>query len=154
MRIMRINRPEVWAASPFEQLSNLRNEISRLFELPTGEPGQGEFFGGWAPSLDLRESKDHLIATLELPGTKKENIDVAVDNGVLSVSGERTREKRVEEEGCHRAERFYGRFHRTVVLPKPVNADGIKAAYKDGLQTVTMPKTEAARPKQIEVTLG
>jgi HSP20 family protein len=94
------------------------------------------------------------VATVEVPGMKKEDIEVSVHEGVLSVSGERTREAESDEAGVHRSERSYGRFQRTLSLPKPVKASDIKAAYKDGILTITMPKTEEARPKQITVDVA
>lgn len=155
MKLMRYTRPDFWSLSPLDQMTSLRDEINRLFEAPFGElTRSGEFFNGWAPALDLREDKDNLVASVELPGMRKENLDVSVHDGVLSVSGERSRESRSEEGGTYRSERFFGRFHRTVALPKPVKVDAIKATYKDGVLTVTMPKTEEARPKQIEVNVS
>lgn len=155
MKLIRYTRPSLWSASPFEQMASLRNEINRLFEAPFGDIERGgEFFNGWAPALDLREDKDNLVATVELPGMNKKDLDVSVHDGVLSISGERSRESKSEEEGLYRSERYYGRFHRTVALPKPVKVEAIKAAYKDGILTVTLPKTEEARPRQIEVSVS
>jgi len=155
MKLMRYTRPDLWNLSPLDQMTSLRDEINRLFEAPFGELARsGEFFNGWAPALDLREDNDNLVASVELPGMKKEDLDVSVQDGVLSISGERSREDKTEEGGTYRSERYYGRFHRTVALPKPVKLDGIKAAYQDGILTVTMPKTEEARPKQIEVNVS
>ncbi len=155
MKLIRYTRPDLWSVSPFEQMNTLRDEINRLFEMPFGELSRpGEFFTGWAPALDLREDKDHLVATVELPGLKKEDIEVSVHEGVLSVSGERSQEKKSESGETYRSERFYGRFHRTLSLSKPVKVEAIKAAYKDGILTITMPKTEEAKPKQIAVNVG
>ncbi len=155
MRLMRFQRPDPWALAPLEQMNTLRAEINRLFQAPFGDLARtGEMFNGWAPALDLREEKDHLVATVELPGLKKENIEVSVHEGVLSISGERDQEKDMDDAGFYRAERFCGRFHRAVSLPKPVNLEAITASYKDGVLTVTMPKTEEAKPKQIEVSVG
>ena len=155
MKVMRYTRPELWNLSPFEQMASLREEINRLFDSPFGEGTRaGEFFNGWAPALDLREDKENLVATVELPGMKKENLDVSVHDGVLSISGERTRADRSEEGGTYRRERCFGRFHRALALPKPVKVDAIRATYQDGILTVTLPKTEEARPKQIEVNVS
>ncbi len=146
---------DFWSLSPFEQLNALREEINRLFDMPLGSwLAPTEFFRGWAPALDLREDKDNLVVTVELPGMKKEDIEVTVQDGVLSISGERKREQTAEEEGVYRSERYYGRFHRTITLPKPVKEDEVKATYKDGVLTIVLPKTEEAKPKQIEVTVG
>jgi len=155
MKLVRFQRPDLWGFSPFEQLTNLREEINRLFEAPFGELTRAtDFFHGWAPALDLREDKDNVVAEVELPGLKKEDIEVTVHDGVLSVAGERKQEKERSEEGAYRAERFYGRFHRTISLPKPVKAEAVKAAYKDGILTITLPKTEEAKPRQIEVNVS
>lgn len=155
MKPLQLQRRENWPSTPVDQITTLRDEINRLFDAPFGELFRtGEFFGGWVPSLDLVEDKDNLIAQLELPGLRKQDIDVALHEGVLTISGERTKEPAKDESGTHRTERFFGRFHRTVALPKPVKADAIKATYKDGLLTVVMPKTEEAKPKQIAVTVG
>jgi HSP20 family protein len=155
MKLVRFQRPELWGLSPFEQLTDLREEINRLFEAPFGEPTRAtDSFCGWTPALDLHEDKDNLVATVELPGVKKEDIDVTVHEGVLSVAGERKQEKEQSEAGTYRSERFYGRFHRTVSLPKPVKADAVKAVYKDGILTVSLPKTEEAKPRQIEVNVN
>jgi len=141
--------------SPIEQMTSLRDEINRLFEAPFGDLLRAsEFSNGWAPALDLREDKDNLVAVLEVPGMKKEDIEVSVHEGVLSISGERKREVETEEAGVHRSERTYGRFQRTLTLPKPIKVTDIKAGYKDGILTVTMPKTEEAKPKQISVEVA
>jgi len=150
---MRFHRPELWTVSPFEQFQGLREELNRLFELPLGDRA-GECFNVWAPSLDLREDKENLVATIELPGLKKEDIEVSVHEGMLSVSGERRHEKKGGDVEAHRTERFYGRFQRTLSLPKPVKVEAIKAAYKDGILSITLPKTEEAKPKQIQVNVG
>jgi len=144
-----------WGFTPNEQLCQLREEIDRLFEAPMAELSRmGEFFNGWAPALDLREDKDNLIASLEIPGLAKEDIDVSVHEGVLSVSGERRQAQESEGATAHRRERYIGRFQRTISLPKAVKAEAIKATYRDGVLTVTMPKTEEAKPKQIAVSVA
>ncbi len=155
MRLVRYTRPNLWSLPPLEQMTSLRDEINRLFEAPFGDLLRAsEFSNGWTPAVDLREDKDNLVACVELPGMKKENIDVSVHENVLSISGERSREAEVEEGGVHRSERSYGRFQRTLGLPKPVKAADIKAAYKDGVLTITMPKTEEAKPRQITVDIA
>ncbi len=111
-------------------------------------------FNGWAPALDLHEGPNQFTATVELPGLSKENIAVSVHQVVLSISGERAEEKDLANAGFYRAERSTGRFHRAVALPKAVNVEAITATYKDGILTVTLPKTEEAKPKQITVTVG
>ena len=152
MKLMRIQRPEGWNWSPAVQFSNLRDEINRLFEEPFGLlERHADFFNGWTPNLDLYENKDSLVARVELPGMKKEEIEVWFDDGALHIAGERKFEQKEDESATHRLERFYGRFHRTVALPKQVNPDQVKATYEEGVLTVTLPKAEEAKPRQIEV---
>jgi HSP20 family protein len=138
-----------------DQLLNLREEIHRLFESPRSD-GQRttEFFDGWTPAVDLYEDKDSLVVKVELPGLKKEEIEVSVHDGSLSISGERKSATPDSSSQTFRSERFFGRFHRALALPKPVAVDRIKAFYKDCILTVTLPKTEEAKPKQIEISVG
>jgi HSP20 family protein len=155
MNLLRLQRPDSTSWSPFDQLINLREEINRLFDSPFGDVGrQTEFFHGWTPAVDLYEDKDNLFVRAELPGLKKEEIELSMHNGTLSISGERKLEEKESQRETLRSERFLGRFHRTVTLPKPVRVDQIKASYKDGILTVTLPKTEEAKPKQIEVNIN
>jgi HSP20 family protein len=135
-------------------LTTLRDEIDRLFESPLAEFARNsQMFSGWAPVVDLFENKDNFIVKAELPGMKKEDIEISLHEGALLVSGERKREEKFKEGETYREERFYGKFHRSIALPKPVAADQVKAAYKDGVLTVTLPKTEEVKPKQIEVVV-
>ncbi len=104
--------------------------------------------------MDMFEDKDHFTLKAELPGMKKDDINLTLHDGCLTVSGERKGEQKYENAEVHRAERFVGRFQRTLTLPSPVAMDKITAQYKDGILTVTLPKTEEAKPKQIEVKVG
>ena len=152
MRLMRWQRPDLSNWSPFEQLSNLREEINRLFETPLGDGGnQSEFFG-WAPSVDLYEDRDHLVVKAELPGMKKEEIEISLHEGSLIISGERKAETEEGDGESSRSERFFGRFQRALELPTPVDANHVTATYKDGILTVKLPKTEESKPRQISVS--
>jgi HSP20 family protein len=136
----------------FGRLTDLREEIDRLFQVPLAELARGaQLLSVWTPGIDLYEDKDNLYVKAELPGMKREEIDVSLHEGTLSISGERKSEKQHENAEVHRAERFFGRFQRTVTLPTPVAADKVKAQYKDGVLSITLPKTEEAKPKQIDV---
>jgi len=135
-------------------LTNLRDEIDRLFEAPLAElVRNSQLLSGWTPMLDVYEEKDHFTVKAELPGMKKEDIEVAMHEGSLSISGERKSESKHEDSEVYRAERFFGRFQRTVTLPAPVAVDKIQAQYKEGVLTITLPKTEEAKPKRIEVNV-
>jgi HSP20 family protein len=155
MKLIRWQRPELSTWPAFERLSDLRDEIDRLFESPLGELARtSQLLSGWTPALDMHEDKDNIVVKLELPGMKKEDIDVSLRDGGLSISGERKREEKFENAEVYRAERFVGRFQRTVGLPAPVAVDKVKAQYTDGVLTITLPKTEEAKPKQIDVQVN
>ena len=154
MKITRWQRP-VLSTWGFGRLSDFRDEIDRLFEAPLAELSRtSQLLSGWSPALDLHEDKDNVTVKVELPGMKKEDIEISLHNGCLSISGERKGEEKFENSEVYRSERFFGRFQRTVTLPTPVASDKVKAQYKDGILTITLPKTEEAKPKQIAVTVN
>lgn len=151
MNLIRIRRPESWV-SPLDRLTNLRDEINRLFDAPFGEFGrESEVFTGWSPALDVYEDKDTIMVKVELPGMKKEQIELSLHDNTLTISGERKTERAENSDNASRSERFLGRFQRTVTLPKPVDPNKVNARYKDGILTVTLSKTEESKPRQIEV---
>lgn len=155
MRLMRLHNPGLDVWGPLGQLTGVRDELNRLFGSTFGELARpSDLFGMWTPPLDLYEGKDAFVVRAELPGMKKEDIEISLHDGVLSVSGERKSESHSEEAEVHRRERFVGRFQRSLDLPKPVKAQEVKAAYKDGILTITLPKTEEAKPRQIEVSVS
>lgn len=155
MRLTRWQRPQLTVWDPFRQLSSLRDEIDRLFESPlsTLTEATQPFLNGWSPAVDVSQDKDNITLRAELPGMKKEEIDISLHDGVLTLSGERKAEQTHEEADACRSERFLGRFQRTLTLPSLVDADKAKASYKDGILTVVLPKAEEAKPKQIEVNV-
>ena len=142
MKLMQYQRPSV-AWPTFGRLANLQDELDRLFESP---------LTGWAPALDVHEDKDSFSIRVELPGMRREDIEVSLQDGALVISGERKEEKVTEGTEVHRQERFYGRFSRALTLPSAVAGDKVKAQYKDGILTVTLPKAEEAKPKAITVS--
>ena len=148
MSLIKYYNPDLTTWSPF---SNLRDHFNRLFDLGA-QPADS--FGNWSPVLDASEDKEKYTVAVELPGLKKEDLNVVVHDGVLTISGERKSEKETKEGTVHRSERFYGKFSRSVSLPQAVKADQVKASYKDGVLTVEVPKAEEAKPKSIEVTVS
>ena len=146
---MRLTRISTWPA--MGRLTDLRSEIDRLFEAPLARTS--EFFG-WTPAFDVYEEQDNFVVKAELPGMKKEDINVSLQDGTLIISGERKGETKDEGAEVFRAERYFGKFQRTVSLPATVAVNNVKAEYKDGILTVTLPKSEKAKPKQIEVKVG
>jgi len=155
MNIVKWQRPTLTTWPSFGRLSDLRDEIDRLFESPLTELTRtSNLLSGWTPALDVYEDKDNYTVKAELPGMKKEEIEVSLHEGTLSISGERKSESKHEDAEVYRAERFFGRFQRTVSLPSAVAVDKVKAAYKDGILTITLPKTEEAKPKHIDVAVN
>ena len=153
MSLIRYQAPNLAPWSALNRWSNLREELNSLFELPLwstfGRPGQ--LFTGWSPALDLYQSSDNVIAVVELPGMRKEDIDISLHDGTLTISGERKRENSSNGE-AERTERYIGRFRRSIALPTRVDANKVGATYRDGILTVTLPKAEEAKPKQIQVS--
>jgi HSP20 family protein len=124
--------------------------MDRLFDFtyPSRDTG---LFSGWSPSLDLYDDKDAFVVSVELPGMKKEEIDISLHDGVLTVSGERKHERENKEGQTFRSERYFGKFQRSVSLPASVDASSVKASYKDGILSISLPKAEEAKPRQISV---
>jgi HSP20 family protein len=142
MKLMQYQRPAL-AWPTFGRLTSLQDELDHLFESP---------MTGWAPALDVHEDKEAFSIRAELPGMKREDIEVSLQDGALIISGERKAEQVHEGTEVHRQERFYGRFTRALTLPTAVAGDKVKAQYKDGILTVTLPKAEEAKPKAITVS--
>lgn len=111
-------------------------------------------FGAWAPPVDIFERQDQLIIRAEVPGVRKEDMDVRIENGVLTLHGERRQETDVKEENAHRLERLYGAFTRSFSLPTTVDAAKVAATYKDGILEVSVPKAETAKPKRVEINVA
>jgi HSP20 family protein len=141
MKLVQYERPAL-AGFGFGRLTGLQDEIDRLFEVERA----------WAPALDVQEDKDNFRVSVELPGLKREDIQVSLEEGALVISGERKTETLDEGIAVHRQERYYGKFSRVLALPSAVAEDKVKAAYKDGILTVTLPKAEEAKPKTIAVS--
>lgn len=132
---------------PFPGLKAFEDTMNRLFTEPNGDRP-------WVPAVDIRENEQELVLTADVPGLKFEDIDVRIENGTLSVKGERKFESSNEKNGWHRVERRYGAFQRVFDLPDTVETEGVKADYKNGVLTVVLPKKEIAKPKQIKVQVN
>src|SRR5690348_10908381 len=153
--LARWQRPEFSVWPGFGRLTNLRDEIDRLFDAPLAELARSsQLLSGWTPAFDVYEDKDNVYVRAELPGMRKEDIDLSLHNGSLSISGERKADEQFKDAEVYRAERFFGRFQRTITLPTTVAVDKIKAQYKDGILSVTLPKAEEAKPKHIDVSVS
>jgi len=130
-----------------------RDEMNRLFDVswPTRDTG---LFSGWSPALDVFDDKDSFVVTCELPGMKREEIDISIHNGTLTISGERKLEREEKEGETFRSERYFGKFQRSVTLPASVEPASVKASYKDGILQVELPKSEEAKQKHIQINVG
>lgn len=105
----------------------------------------------WTPAVDIAQHDNEFVVKVELPGINKDDVKITLESNILTIRGEKKEETNVKEENYHRVERTYGSFQRSFKLPTTVKADNIDAMYKDGILTVTLPKAEEAKPKQIEV---
>jgi HSP20 family protein len=133
-------------------LRNLREEMDHLFEsFITPNLRRPEAGALWSPAVDLKENSENFVVTAELPGMNKDDIQVEVENNLLTIRGERKFEKKEEHENYHFVERSYGSFYRSFMLPAKVNAEAIVAEYKDGILHVTLPKREEVKPKKVEI---
>ena len=144
---------QLW--NPFQELENMLDRYSRGDNRELRKTGDSEFsFADWAPSVDIDESDERYLIRADLPGVDKKDIEVNLDNGVLSIRGE----KHVESETGkgskrHRTERFHGTFARSFTLPVSVKADKVDASYKDGVLKLVIPKAEDAKPKAIDIKI-
>ena len=146
---------------PFRDLSSIQDEMNQMFDRVFGRgsgAGSGAREGGlatstwtWAPAVDISERKDAYLVTVEVPGIRPEEIEVTLEDGLLTIQGERHLEEDSSDQQYHRVERRYGTFRRSITLPSQVKADAIEASCSDGLLRVVVPKAESAMPKKIDV---
>lgn len=137
---------------PFRDLLSIQSEMNRLFGSTYGNVVDStEATGSWSPSLDIYQGEDGLTAIVELPGMTHGDVDISVEDNVLTIKGERKFYDEVSEEKFHRIERRYGQYLRRISLPQHSDTGAIEAAMKDGLLTIRVPKSEQALPKRIEV---
>ena len=157
MSLIRYQTPRTAMWPSLNRWANLRDDLDTLLELPflTGGMPQAQLFTGWTPALDLYQNNDNVVAIVELPGMRKEDIEISLHDGMLTIGGERkSDEGGGNGENAARTERFTGKFRRSITLPTRVDANKVNATYKDGLLTVTLPKAEEAKPKQIQVNVS
>ncbi len=150
MIFRRINYPFHNLRSTFEDLQRMRNEMARLFDQATGRSFRTKTAGVFPP-VNITEDKDNFFVRAELPGLKAEELNIALIGNNLTISGERKIPSEGDNVRYHRREREAGSFNRVIALPRDVEADNVEAALVDGILTVTVPKAEVAKPKQITV---
>jgi HSP20 family protein len=138
---------------PFRELSQLQDRLNRVF----GESAQDAVLnrGDWLPPVDIHENEQHeIVLTADMPGVRREDLDIRVENNTLTIRGERKREQETAKENYHRVERLYGSFTRSFSLPSTVNTEKVNAEFKDGVLKVTLPAREEARPRQIQIQVN
>src|SRR5882757_97074 len=138
---------------PFRSHS-LQNQLTRLFSEAFERSSDESSITTWAPAVDIFETEHELVVKADLPDIKPEELDIRVENNILTIRGERKFEKKVDEKNYLRVERAYGSFARSFSLASTVNTDAIKADYKDGVLTLSVPKREEAKPKRIKVNVN
>jgi HSP20 family protein len=154
MAIVRF-RPFGTAVDPFREFGEVQHEMNRLFD---NFLGRGSQSGGmervWAPAVDMYETKDELVVAAELPGLNEKDIHLSITGDMLTLRGERHWNQETKQDTYYRSERWYGKFERTLPLPVPVQADKVKASYREGVLTVKLPKVEEIKPKEIKIDVA
>jgi HSP20 family protein len=141
--------PAVVRFDPFRDITSLRDEMNRLF---TRTLGEGSSAGSaWTPAVDIFDAAEAIVLKAELPGLSADDIDIEIDENVLTLKGERRFEEKVEEGRYYRVERAYGAFQRSVTLPQGVKPDEITANFEHGVLTVRVPKADEVKPRKIAV---
>ena len=138
---------------PFRGAQTLQDQINRLFGEVFDRSTQESNLSTWAPPVDIHENEHELIVKADLPGMDPKDLDIRVENNILTIRGERKFEERANEKNSLRVERAYGSFSRSFSLANTVNSEAIKADYQNGVLTLTIPKREEAKPKQIKVNV-
>ena len=141
---------------PFRNMSDIQGEVNRLFDSFLGRPtaaAVGSSVRMWAPVLDMHETKDDLVLDFELPGVSEKDVSLSITGDLLTVKGERGLTREAKEENTYHTERVYGKFERSVQLPMPVQAEKVKATYRDGVLEVRLPKAEEVKPKAIKIDI-
>jgi HSP20 family protein len=140
---------------PLRTFNSLQEQFSRLFDDPSFRvTGNDSALTAWSPAVDIYETEQELVMRADLPDLSEKDIDVRVENNMLTIRGERKIEKNLSEDNYLRMERAYGSFSRSFSLPNTVNTEQIKADYRNGVLTVTLPKREDSKPKQVKVSVS
>jgi len=139
---------------PLHGATTMQDQINRMFSEGVGHAGQESNLTPWAPAVDIYETENELVIKADLPDVNPQNLDIRVENNILTIRGERKFESKVNEDNYLRIERAYGSFSRSFSLANSVKTEAIKADYQNGVLTLSLPKREEAKPKQIKVTVG
>jgi HSP20 family protein len=137
---------------PFRELRSLQDEMNRVFLTNFSRGEESDLRrGAWSPSVDIFENKDQIVLEAELPGMKPEDVNISIENNVLTIYGERQFEKKDEQDNFHRVERSYGSFTRSFTLPPTVSSENAEADFENGMLRLTLAKREEAKPRRIEI---
>ncbi len=140
---------------PFRDLRGLQDEVNRLFSGTFSRGSQDEILrGAWSPSVDIYEGKDEIVLEAELPGMNAEDVNISIENNIITIGGERRFEKKDETDNYHRVERSYGSFTRSFTLPPTVSSENAQAEFVNGVLRLTLAKREEAKPRRIEIKAG
>ena len=139
---------------PSRGAMTLQEQLSRMFGNVLEHPAEESNLTAWAPPVDIYETENELVVKADLPEVNPQDLDIRVENNILTIRGERKFEKKVNEENYLRMERAYGSFSRSFSLASSVNSEEIKAEYQNGALTLHIPKREETKPKQIKVSVG
>ena len=139
---------------PAREVDSLQSEVNRVFDAFFGYGGTRGANRRWIPAMDLVETGDQLVLRADLPGLTKDDLDIEVKDGVLTVSGERKAEHEEKTEGFYRMERVFGTFSRSLTLPKGVDANRVEAEFDNGVLELRIPKPEDAKPQRVQIGAG
>ena len=143
---------------PMRDFMTVQDEMNRMFDqFFAREPWGGDESmskAEWSPTVDISENKDEYLVSAELPGMKKEDVQITYANNILKIEGERQKEEEKQDTNYHRVERLYGKFCRTFQVPTQIQADKIAADFKNGILTVHLPKAEEAKPKEVQIKIS
>lgn len=139
---------------PGREVATLQREVDRALRDVFGASTSPATAGAWAPALDVEETEEDFTLHVELPGVAADDVEVSLEENVLTIAGERNFYSDREADGFRRVERAFGRFHRAIRLPDRVNGEGVSATHRDGVLTIHVPKAEEAKPRRITVTAG
>jgi HSP20 family protein len=153
MAMERWHQPDRW--EPFRNVSDIQGEMNRLFDVFLGRPLAGAAPSGrmWMPPIDMAETDDELILTVEIPGVREKDVSVSITGDLLSIKGHRRPEDDATDRKSLHVERLYGHFERMIQLPLAVQGDRVKATYRDGVLQISLPKADQLKPRQIKIDI-
>jgi HSP20 family protein len=152
-----IPRPHATSKDLFSELLDFQNQMNDLFDFSLGrraDRGRWTAQPGWLPAVDVHEEKDRYVVKADVPGLTRDDLSISIEDGVLTLKGEKKQENESSDKDVLRSERFYGAFARAIQLPGAVDASGVKAVYKNGVVDIAIPKREDAKPKSVKIEIA